>query len=174
MITADGNHFKSLANKKTEVEDDAKICIEQIVADALEHVDAHEHVTNTKNKAKRATANCVHVAAIGDIIALVIAAIQPVIVKSITVAVTSAVEAAIEQIMANVRREMSVIEEVGKKRSSLQVETTNSALFMKLGSLLYVVSPPFGEEHRGLEQDISFPANKHLLILGKCYAVWDT
>ena len=33
------------------------------------------------------------------------------------------------------------------------------------------VSPPFGEEHRGLGQDISFPANKHLLILGKCYAV---
>ena len=33
------------------------------------------------------------------------------------------------------------------------------------------VSPPFGEEHRGLEQDVSFPANKHLLILGKCYAV---
>ena len=33
------------------------------------------------------------------------------------------------------------------------------------------VSPPFGEEHRGLEQDISFPANKHLLILRKCYAV---
>ena len=29
------------------------------------------------------------------------------------------------------------------------------------------VSPPFGEEHRGLEQDISFPANKHLLILGE-------
>ena len=138
MITADGNRFKSLANKKTEVEDDAKICIEQIVADALEHVDAHEHVTNTKNKAKRATANCVHGAAIGDSIALVIAAIQPVIVKSITVAVTSAVEAATEQIMANVRREMSVIEDVGKKRSSLQVETTNSALFMKLGSLLYV------------------------------------
>ena len=27
------------------------------------------------------------------------------------------------------------------------------------------VSPPFGEEHRGLEQDISFPGNKHLLIL---------
>ena len=24
------------------------------------------------------------------------------------------------------------------------------------------VSPPFGEEHRGLEQDISFPGNKHL------------
>ena len=24
------------------------------------------------------------------------------------------------------------------------------------------VSLPFGEEHRGLEQDISFPANKHL------------
>ena len=33
------------------------------------------------------------------------------------------------------------------------------------------VSPPFGEEHRGLEQDISFPANNNLLILGKCYAV---
>ena len=33
------------------------------------------------------------------------------------------------------------------------------------------VSPPFGEEHRGLEQDISFRSNKHLLILGKCYAV---
>ena len=33
------------------------------------------------------------------------------------------------------------------------------------------VSPPVGEEHRGLEQDISFLANKHLLILGKCYAV---
>ena len=33
------------------------------------------------------------------------------------------------------------------------------------------VSPPFGEEHRGLEQDISFPANKHLLILWKFYAV---
>ena len=30
------------------------------------------------------------------------------------------------------------------------------------------VSRPFGEEHRGLEQDISFPANKHLLILGRC------
>ena len=29
------------------------------------------------------------------------------------------------------------------------------------------VSPPFGEEHRGLEQDITFPANNHLLILGK-------
>ena len=29
------------------------------------------------------------------------------------------------------------------------------------------VSPTFGEEHRGLEQDISFPANKHLLILGE-------
>ena len=33
------------------------------------------------------------------------------------------------------------------------------------------VSPPFDEEHRGLEQDISFPGNKHLLILRKCYAV---
>ena len=33
------------------------------------------------------------------------------------------------------------------------------------------VSPLFGEEHRGLEQDISFPGNKHLLILRKCYAV---
>ena len=33
------------------------------------------------------------------------------------------------------------------------------------------VSPPFSEEHRGLEQDISFPGNKHLLILRKCYAV---
>ena len=33
------------------------------------------------------------------------------------------------------------------------------------------VSPPFGEEHRSLEQDISFPGNKHLLILQKCYAV---
>ena len=34
------------------------------------------------------------------------------------------------------------------------------------------VLPPFGdEEHRGLEQDISFPGNKHLLILRKCYAV---
>ena len=33
------------------------------------------------------------------------------------------------------------------------------------------VSPPFGGEHRGLEQDISFPGNKHLLILRKCYAV---
>ena len=29
------------------------------------------------------------------------------------------------------------------------------------------VSPPFG----GLEQDISFPGNTHLLILRKCYAV---
>ena len=33
------------------------------------------------------------------------------------------------------------------------------------------VSPPLGEDHRGLEQDIYFPAYKHLLILGKCYAV---
>ena len=33
------------------------------------------------------------------------------------------------------------------------------------------VSPQFGEERRGLEQDIFFQANKHLLILGKCYAV---
>ena len=33
------------------------------------------------------------------------------------------------------------------------------------------VSPPFGEEHCGLEQDISFPGNTHLLILRKCYAV---
>ena len=166
MITADGNRFKSLANKKTEVEDDAKICIEQIVADALEHVDAHEHVTNTKNKAKRVTANCVHVAAIGDIIALVIAAIQPVIVKSITVAVTSAVEAATEQIMANVRREMSVIEDVGKKRSSLQVETTNSALFMKLGSLLYVRC-----RHRSVKNTVV--SNKTFLFqLTNIYLFW--
>ena len=64
------------------------ICIEQIVADAEENVSAPEHVPNTKNKAKRATAkgNCVDDAAIGDIIAKVIAAIQPLIVKSITVA----------------------------------------------------------------------------------------
>ena len=34
------------------------------------------------------------------------------------------------------------------------------------------VSPPFGEEHCGLEQDISFPGNTHLLILQKCYAVY--
>ena len=33
------------------------------------------------------------------------------------------------------------------------------------------VSPPFGEEHRGLEQDIYFPGNKYLLILRKFYAV---
>ena len=33
------------------------------------------------------------------------------------------------------------------------------------------VSPPFGEEHCGHEQDISFPGNTHLLILRKCYAV---
>ena len=42
---------------------------------------------------------------------------------------------------------------------------------IRLIAILCEVSPPFGEEHRGLEQDISFPANKHLLILGKCYAV---
>ena len=30
------------------------------------------------------------------------------------------------------------------------------------------VSPPFGEEHCGLEQGISFPGNTHLLILRKC------
>ena len=41
-----------------------------------------------------------------DIIAHVIAVIQPVIVKSITVAVTSAVETATLHIMANVTREM--------------------------------------------------------------------
>ena len=33
------------------------------------------------------------------------------------------------------------------------------------------VSPPFGEEHCSLEQDIYFPGNTHLLILRKCYAV---
>ncbi len=47
---------------------------------------------------------------------------------------------------------------------------TNSTLFMKLGSLLYVRC-----RHRsaksGFEQDISFPGNKHLLIFRKCYAV---
>ena len=57
---------------------------------------------------------------------------------------------------------------------------TNSALFMKAQQRIVYeirliairdVSPPFGEEHRGLEQDISFPGNKHLLILRKCYAV---
>ena len=125
---ADGNRFKSLANKtaEDEDEDDGKICIEQIVADALENVGAHEHLpnANTKNKPKRAAAkaNFVDGASIGDIIAQVISAIQPVIVKSITVAVTSAVEAATEQIMAHVRREMGVIEDVGKKLCSLQVE----------------------------------------------------
>ena len=53
------------------------ICIEQIVADALDNVSAPEHVPNNKNKAKRTTAkgNCVDGAAI-----------QPLIVKSITVA----------------------------------------------------------------------------------------
>ena len=123
---ADGNRFKSLANKTAEDEADGKICIEQIVADALENVGAHEHLpnANTKNKPKRAAAkaNFVDGASIGDIIAQVISAIQPVIVKSITVAVTSAVEAATEQIMAHVRREMGVIEDVGKKLCSLQVE----------------------------------------------------
>ena len=46
---------------------------------------------------------------------------------------------------------------------------SNIALFMELGSLLYgirliamrEVSTPFGEEHRGLEKDISFPGNKY-------------
>ena len=127
MIMADRNRFKSLANKTAEDEDDGKICIEQIGADALENVGAHEHLpkANTKNKAKRAAAkaNFVDGASIGDIIAQVISAIQPVIVKLITVAVTSAVEAAAtEQIMPNVRREMGVIEDVGKKLCSLQVE----------------------------------------------------
>ena len=95
--------------------------IEQIVADALENMGATEQ---PKTKVKRATKvnNCVDGAAIGDIIAQVIATIQPVFVKSITVAVTTAVEAATEQIMANVRREMGVIEDVGKKLCSLQVE----------------------------------------------------
>ena len=81
-----------------------------------------------KNKAKRATSkgNCADGAVLGDIIAQVIAAIQPVIVKSITVAVTSVVEAEIEHIMANVRREMGVIEDVGKKLCSLQVETSET------------------------------------------------
>ena len=41
---------------------------------------------------------------------------------AIAKAVTSAVEAANEQIMANVRREMGVIEDVGKKLCSLQME----------------------------------------------------
>ena len=96
---------------------------EQIVADALENVSGHEHVPNTKTKAKRATKvnNCVDGAEMGDIIAQVIAAIQPVIVKSITVAVISAMEATTEQIMANVRREMGVIEDVRKTLCSLQV-----------------------------------------------------
>ena len=43
-------------------------------------------------------------------------------VKSITVAVTTAMEAATAQIMANVRREMGVIEDIGKKLCLLQVE----------------------------------------------------
>ena len=124
MIMADGNRFKSLATKTTQYEDDGKICIEQIVAEALANMGATEQ---PKTKAKRATKdskvnNCVDGAAIGDIIAQVIAAIQPVFVKSITVAVTTAVKAATAQIMANVRREMGVIEDVGKKLCSLQVE----------------------------------------------------
>ena len=107
VIMVDGNRFKSLATKTTQDEYDGKICIEQIVTDVLENVSGHEHVPNTKAKAKRATKvnNCVDGAAIGDIIAQVIAAIQPVIVKSITVAVISAMEATTEQIMANVRWE---------------------------------------------------------------------
>ena len=49
---------------------------------------------------------------------------------------------------------------------------TNSALFIKIRIIaIREVSPPFGEEHRRLEQDISFPGNNHLLILRKCYAV---
>ncbi len=56
---------------------------------------------------------------------------------------------------------------------------TNSALLIAIQRIVYEirliaiceVSPPFGEEHRGLEQDICFPGNKHLLILRKCYAV---
>ena len=121
---ADGNRFKSLATKTTQDEDDVKIRIEQIVADALANMGASE---KPKTKAKRATKdskvnNCVDGAAIGDIIAQVIAAIQPVFIKSITVAGTTAVEAATAQIMANVRREMGAIEDVGKKLCSLQVE----------------------------------------------------
>ena len=46
---------------------------------------------------------------------------------------------------------------------------TNSATIRLIA--IREVSPPFGEEHCGLEQDISFPGNKHLLILRKCYAV---
>ena len=42
---------------------------------------------------------------------------------------------------------------------------TNSTLFYEIRLIaIREVSPPFGEEHRGLEHDISFPANKHLLI----------
>ena len=150
---ADGNRFKSLANKKTEDEDDGKICIEQIVADALDNVSV----------------------VIGDIIALVIAAIQPVIVKSINVAVTSAVEAATEQIMANVRREMSVIEDVGKKRSSLQVETQK--LTFEIDCLeqysrrenvrIYGLAQTQGENTNGILIDMATFGGQCLLSAGK-------
>ena len=77
--------------------------------------------------------NCVDGAAMGDIIAQVIAAIQPVIVKSITVAVISAMEATTEQIMANVRLEMGVIEDVRKTLCSLQV--ANQKVTFEIDSL---------------------------------------
>ena len=52
VIMADGNRFKSRATKTTQDEDDGKICIEQIVADALANMGASEQ---PKTKAKRAT-----------------------------------------------------------------------------------------------------------------------
>ena len=136
---------------------------------------AHEHVPNTKNKAIRTTAKGVGGAAIGDIIAQVIAAIQPVIVKSITIGVTSVVEAATEQIMANVRREMDVIEDVGKKLRSLQVETQK--LTFKIDCLeqysrrenvrIYGLAQTQGENTNGILIDMATFGGQCLLSAGR-------
>ena len=90
---AGGNY----ANTNTEYENDATICIEQINALRMK---------SKGNWGYYRPGNSGYSA----------------VIVSITVAVTSAEEAATELIMANVRREMGVIEDVGNILCSIRVE----------------------------------------------------
>ena len=126
-MAAVSNQFSSLGGEnEVKRSDEEEVTFETMIAEAVEaavncEVGKRREDTSRqqkKTKGKGATQN--EGAITGDLVATMVAALQPVLVKSVTSAVTSVVAVASRQIMSELRNDMEEVKEMREEVESLR------------------------------------------------------
>ena len=134
-MAATSNQFRALSENVSELHVDDVTSFENVVNEAvkvvLNSLDASDTQPKPTKKNPKGKATATHEGAItGKVITLVIAALQPVLVRSVTAAVTTAVATASKQIMIALRHDLGALHsmEADTKALPAQVQTQNVEL----------------------------------------------